>query len=152
MLDNDVDECLLGIIVPELDGVGKGGRSEACGRYVRALSALLGEGVRVAAAVRRAGRNEYDRLCDMRRGLAALRAEAVAASPREVHLMRAGRAAQASVVQRMGEVSTSWGKRMVEGVWSIGGYRRRASGGGKSTRIPCGLLRACGYVEWLTSS
>ena len=99
-IDRDVDECLMGILAPGHEGVALKPKTEECGRVVRAISALLGEGVRVAAQARAAGRKAYDRLQDLRRGVAALRGAALGASPREQQLLRAGRVAQGVVRAR----------------------------------------------------
>ena len=53
LLDDDVDEGILGIIIPGTKGVAANGASAACGGFVRAVSALLTEDVRVASSTTR---------------------------------------------------------------------------------------------------
>ena len=93
--------------------------SAEAGRFVRRLSALLEEGVRVASQARVAARKQYDRRQGLLQGLAALRGEALAATPREQQMLRAGRAEQASVQRRVEGrgFGLGWVKECVRNVW-----------------------------------
>ena len=68
---------------------------------MRAMSALLGQGVRVAVKARRGGRRVYERREGLRMGFGAMRAEALAATPREVACLRATREAQQELELRL---------------------------------------------------
>ena len=114
LIDREIDECLLAIVVPGTKGVAVRGTSKECGAVVRALSAVLEEGVRVANRVRRVERRTYDRLASLRRGVRALRVEALAATPWEQNQMRKGRKEQKAVRERFacrgGEVSERYAR------------------------------------------
>ena len=95
-----MDEATLGVVMDGTKGVAVRARSREAGSLMRATSALLGEGVRVAARVRRDARLRFERMGQLKRGMAALRAEVMAATPRELEGLRAGRRGQAEVVAR----------------------------------------------------
>ena len=118
-VDVEVDECLLGIVVPGWEGAAKKARSRAAGSFVRAMSGLLEAGVRVADRARREGREEYDRRCDLRKGMAGMRAEAVAATPREQAECRRGRVMQEECGVRLARrgYGVEMGRVLVRDVW-----------------------------------
>ena len=67
-----IDEACLGVMEDGTEGAALRGKGEAAGRYVRAVTGLLAEGVRVAARVRGVARQAYERRQGLNRGLAAL--------------------------------------------------------------------------------
>ena len=80
---------------------------------------LLEEGVRVASQARVAARKQYDVRQGLRQGLAALRGEALAATPREQQMLRVGRAEQAGVLRRVEGrgFGSGWVRKCVSDVW-----------------------------------
>ena len=76
-INRDADEHLLGIVVPSNKGAGANTRSKECGAFIRAMSGLLEEGVRVARVERTKGGRMFARLVGLRAGLRALRVEAL---------------------------------------------------------------------------
>ena len=112
-----VDEALLGIVMDGMKGVALRAKGKAAGNFVRAMTALLGEGVRVASRVRRDARRRFDARQGMLKGLAALQAEAVAATPREQACLRAGRDAQRAARARVAPLGGALADVCAGGLW-----------------------------------
>ena len=89
-LDRDITECHLCIVYPSEHGVGLRHTTVECGAVVRAVTALLRAGTRVATKARVEARELFDARAGLVRGLGALRGEALAATPREWAAGRAG--------------------------------------------------------------
>ena len=100
-LDRDITECHLCIVQPSVHGVGLRHTTVECGAVVRAVTALLLSGTRVASKARVEARELFDARSGLSRGLGALRGEALAATPREWAAGRDARVEQRGVEQRL---------------------------------------------------
>ena len=112
-----IDEALLGVLEDGTEGAALRGRGEAAGRYVRAVTGLLAEGVRVAARVRGAARQAFERRQGLSRGMVAMRAEAMAATPREQVRLRECRREQAAVYQRVAGIGPALAEVSAGAAW-----------------------------------
>ena len=120
-INRDADEHLLGIVVPSNKGAGANTKSKECGAFMRAMSGLLEEGVRVARVERRKGGRAFTRLEGLRAGLRALRVEALGAPPREVMELRGAREEQRVVRARLGQGGVTEGvvRACERGAWKV---------------------------------